>query len=125
VIEVYSLRMQCGGASTNLEAAVLKMRFVIFFVRVLGLIAILSCVQIVHIGIGGPVPTLFSGQSGSVFFDILAESDAVLTEKSGVVQRVAVLESMFPIANNAVGFIRQVVILLDGVDTHPVHAVEL
>jgi len=69
----------------NLEAAVLKMCFIAFFVRVFGLIAILSCVQTVHIGIGGPVPSLFSGQSGSVFLDILAELDVVLTEKSGVV----------------------------------------
>jgi len=74
----------------------------------------------VHIGIGGPVPSWFSGQSGLVFLDILAESDVVLTEKGGVIQRVAVLESMY-----AAGFIRQVVILLDGVDTHPVHVVEL
>jgi len=49
----------------------------------------------------------------------------VLTEKSGVVQRVAVLEAMFPVANNAAGFTRQVVILLDGINTHPVHVAEL
>jgi len=79
----------------------------------------------VHIGIGGPVPSFFSGQSSLVFLDILAELDAVLMEKSSVVQRVAVLESMFPVANNAASFMRQVAILLDGVDTHPVHVAEL
>jgi len=79
----------------------------------------------VDTGVRGPVPSLPCSQSGLVFPDILAEPDVVLTEKGGVVQRVAVFETMFPVANHATVFICHVDILLDGVDTHLVQLTEL
>jgi len=60
-----------------------------------------------------------------IFSDILAEMDVVLTEKSGVVQSVAVLEAMFPVANDTRVLISHFVILLDNVDTHLVHVIDL
>jgi len=117
--------MQCGGASTNLEVAALKMPVARFFIQVLHLILTLFCVQIVDIGVVGPVPYLSSSQSDSVFPAILAESDVVLMEKSRVVQCVTVFETMFPIANNATVFMRHVDIVLNSVDTHLLQVVEL